>query len=80
MEAIKKIVRIPKDHEVRIKVPQYVPENELVEIVLIIRKKSEDFKRKINDLRVAMDDKLFLDDLENISGEFATIDIYSARA
>lgn len=28
MEAIKQIVRIPKDHEIGIKIPQYVPENE----------------------------------------------------
>lgn len=60
MEAIKQMVRIPKNHEVRIKIPQTVPENELVEIILIFRKKTEDYKQKIDDLKAAMSDKLFL--------------------
>nr|QNO50411.1 hypothetical protein CKJHOKLD_00032 [Methanosarcinales archaeon ANME-2c ERB4] len=38
MEAIKQIVRIPKDHEIGIKIPQYLPENETVEVILIIKK------------------------------------------
>jgi hypothetical protein len=38
MEAIKRVVKISKNHEIRIKVPKYVPENESVEVILIIRK------------------------------------------
>ena len=38
MEAIKQIVRIPKNHEIRIKIPQDVPENEIMEVILIIKK------------------------------------------
>ena len=36
MEAIKQIVRIPENHEIRIKVPQYVPKDEIMEVILII--------------------------------------------
>lgn len=75
MEAIKQVMRIPKNHEVRIKVPQHVPENELVEIILIIRKKTEDYKQKIDELKEAMNDRLFLNDLKEVSEEFETIDI-----
>lgn len=75
MEAIKQVMRIPKNHEVRIKVPQHVPENELVEIILIIRKKTEDYKQKIDELKEAMNDKHFLSDLKEVSEEFETIDI-----
>lgn len=75
MEAIKQVVRIPKNHEVRIKIPQYIPENELVEIILIIRKKTEDFKQKIDALKAAINDPLFLSDLKEVSQEFEAIDI-----
>jgi len=75
MEAIKQIVRTPRNHEVRIKIPQYVPENDLVEIILIVKKKQHDFDRKINELKGAMSDELFLSDLTEVSEEFEKIDL-----
>ena len=39
MRAIKKILRVPKNHEIKIKVPQDIPENEIAEVILIIKKK-----------------------------------------
>lgn len=75
MEAIKQIIRTPQNHEVRIRIPQYIPENELVEIILIIKKQPDDFKRKINELKTAMNDELFLSDLREISEEFEKIDV-----
>ena len=75
MEAIKQFVRTPQNHEVRIKIPQYVPENDLVEIILIVKKKHNDFKQKINELKTAMNDKLFLSDLKEVSEEFESIDL-----
>lgn len=74
MEAIKHFVRAPQNHEVRIKIPQYIPENDLVEIILILRKKPGDFERKINELKTAMNDELFLSDLREVSEEFKKID------
>ena len=75
MEAIKQIIRTPQNHEVRIRIPQYIPENELVEVILILRKQSDDFKRKINELKTAMKDELFLSDLREVSEEFEKIDV-----
>ena len=43
MEAIKQIVRIPKNHEIRIKVPQYILEDEIAEVILIVKKRSDNF-------------------------------------
>ncbi len=63
MGAIRQIVRIPKDHEIGIKIPQYVPENETVEVILIIKKVPDSFKQKIEELKEAVRDNLFLDDL-----------------
>ena len=70
MEAIKKIVRVSKDHEIKMNIPQYIPENEIAEVILIIRKKSDSFKQKISELKEAMRDDLFLDDLKEISEDF----------
>ena len=74
MGAIKQIVRIPKDHEIGIKIPQYVPENETVEVILIIKKMPDSFKQKIEELKEAVRDNLFLDDLIDVSEDFITVD------
>ncbi|GAK50540.1 hypothetical protein U14_01771 [Candidatus Moduliflexus flocculans] len=36
MEAVKQIMRTPKNHVVRINIPSYVPENVLVEIIVLV--------------------------------------------
>jgi hypothetical protein len=75
MEAIKQIVKIPKDHEIRIKVPPYIPENEIVEVILIIKKSPDSFNQKINELKEAMKDDRFLDDLREVSEDFKAVDL-----
>jgi len=75
MDAIKQIVRVSKDREIRIKVPLYIPENEIAEVILIIRKKPDSFKQKISELKEAMRDDLFLDDLREISEDFKAVDL-----
>lgn len=75
MEAIKQIVRTPKNHEIRIKIPDHVPENDPVEIILFFRKKPEDYDNKIDELRNAMQDELFLSDLREISEDFKNVDL-----
>ncbi len=34
MEAVKQIIKIPKNHEIKIKVPREFHENETVEVIL----------------------------------------------
>ena len=75
MEAIKQIVKIPKDHEIKIKIPSYIPENEVVEVILIIKKSQDSFKQKINELKEAMKDDRFLDDLREVSEDFEAVDL-----
>ncbi len=75
MEAIKQIIRTPHNHEVKIKIPQYIPENDPVEVILILRKQEDVFKQKINDLKLSMNDELFLNDLKEVSEEFEKIDM-----
>lgn len=74
MEAIKQIVRIPKNHEIKVKVPQEVPENETIEVILIIKKRQENFNQKIQELRKAVKDNRFMNDLRESSEDFNTVD------
>lgn len=75
MKTIKQTLRVPKDHEIRIKIPEDIPENETAEVILIIKKGKDDFKKKINQLKEAMKDDLFLNDLRDISDSFKSLDL-----
>ncbi|MDD5473560.1 MAG: hypothetical protein PHU34_05360 [Candidatus Methanoperedens sp.] len=75
MEAVKQIVKIPKDHEIRIKVPKNIPENETIEVILIMKNRHDSFKQKIRELKNATKDKLFLKDMKEISEDFRTVDL-----
>ena len=75
MNAMRQIVRTPRNHEIRIKIPDHVPENDPVEIILFFRNKSKDFDDKINALKGAMKDELFLSDLKEVSEDFEAVDI-----
>ncbi len=75
MEAIKQILRTPKNHEIRIRTPAHVPENDPVEIIMFFRKKPGDYNNKINELKNEMKDNLFLSDLKEVSKEFENVDL-----
>jgi hypothetical protein len=70
MEALRQIVRIPRDHELKIRVPKNIPENETVEVILIIKERQKNFKQRINELKYASKDNKFLDDMQEISRDF----------
>lgn len=57
-----------------IKIPQYVPENETVEVISIIKKIPDSFKQKVEELKEAVRADLFLDDLIDVSEDFITVD------
>jgi len=75
LEAVKQIVRIPKDHEIRIKVPKDIPEDETVEVILIMKNRQDSFKQKIRELKNATKDRLFLEDMKEISDDFSSVDL-----
>jgi hypothetical protein len=75
MEAVKQIIKIPKNHEIKIKVPREFPENETVEVILIMKKKQDSFRERIRELKNAAKDRLFLEDMEEISEDFKSIDL-----
>ncbi len=75
MEAIKQIVRTPKNHEIRIKIPDHVQENDPVEVIIFFRKKTEDYNNKINELKNATQDSLFLSDSREVSEDLKYVDL-----
>lgn len=77
MEAIKKIVRVSKNHEITTKVPSHISENEPIEIILIFKKKPDNYNQKIKELKETMTDNLFLNDISAISEDFKIADLQS---
>lgn len=75
METIKKTLKVPKNHELRIKISEDIPENEIVEIIMIFKKDVESYENKIEMMRSALNDKYFLDDLKEITEDFKDIDM-----
>jgi len=74
LEAIKQMVRIPKNHEIKIKVPRNVPPNEVAEVIVIVRKRTDNFKQKINELKESKRDTSFKEDLRAVSEDLEIID------
>ena len=74
MEVIKQIVRIPKNHELKIKIPKHIPANEVAELILFVKGKNQIFKTKINKLKKAKNDKIFLKDMQDILDDFKVVD------
>ncbi|MDW7726523.1 MAG: hypothetical protein SCH70_05320 [Candidatus Methanoperedens sp.] len=74
MEALKHTLKIPKNHELKIKIPLNIPENETVEVILIIENRQEKFRHKINEMKKAVKDERFMEDLRNVSKDFEAVD------
>lgn len=74
MQILKKEVIIPKNHEIRIKIPDNFSENENVEVIVIKPDKGISYQDKISLLKSAMTDKAYLNDLKEINDDFASID------
>ena len=76
MEAIKQTIRVPENHELKIKIPKHIPANEVAEVVLLIKgKKQPLFKAKIEELKKSKTDGLFLEDLQNTLDAFKVVDV-----
>jgi hypothetical protein len=72
MEAIRQKLRIPKSREIKIKVPQYIPENQIAEVILLLNRETKE--SKINELMEAANDPVFMNDMYEIAEDFKEID------
>ncbi|MDZ7401139.1 MAG: hypothetical protein ONB37_13335 [candidate division KSB1 bacterium] len=75
METIRQIIRTPRNHEIKITIPHYIPEDSPVEVLLIFKERRDDFERKINQLKMAVNDELFMKDLEEVASDFKAVDL-----
>ncbi len=73
MEAIRQKIKIPKNREILIKIPQHIPEDELAEVIILLNKETK--QSKLDKLKDAMKDTQFLNDLKNISEDFKAVDV-----
>jgi hypothetical protein len=74
VEALRQILKIPRDHELKIKIPQNILENETVEVILIIEDRETKFRHKINEMKKAVKDERFMEDLREVSKDFEAVD------
>jgi hypothetical protein len=74
MEAIKQIVRIPGSHELKIKIPEHIAEDDLMEVILLVKKRKRNFKDKIEELKKAARDPMYLEDMKAVSQDFESVD------
>jgi hypothetical protein len=72
MEAIRQKLRIPKSREIKIKIPQYIPANQIAEVILLLNRETKE--SKINELMEAANDPVFMNDIYEIAEDFKEID------
>ncbi len=74
MTILKQDVRIPKNHEIKIKIPDDISENETVKVIIMKKDTSLSFKKKIKQIKNAINDKHFMNDLNETKDDFSSID------
>ena len=72
MEAIRQRVKIPKSREIIIKIPQYIPDNEIAEVILLLNRETK--QSKISRLKKAVNDPVFMNDMNELAEDFEEID------
>lgn len=73
MVTLKQIIKTPVNHEVCIKIPDYISTNDLVEIILNFPLQNQK-DEKIKLMNMAKNDPLFMQDLKEVHHDFKTID------
>ena len=76
MEAIKFLVTIPEGRQITVQVPSHIPTNQAAELILMVKSPSADRAAKIETMKGAMQDELFVEDLRQISRDFSTVDLH----
>jgi hypothetical protein len=74
MEAIKYLVKIPEKREVTVTVPPHIRANQIAELILMVGEQPDDYANKIQAMKAAASDELFLQDLKEVSADFQVVD------
>jgi hypothetical protein len=68
------MIKVPKNREIKIRVPEGIPVNSSIEVEVSIRSKNDDLERKLQLIKESVDDKLFLEDVQVITKDFKNVD------
>ena len=71
---IRKVVKVPKNREIKIRVPDGIPVNSSIELQVSIRGKGDGLDKKIQLIKESLDDKLFLEDIQEVTTDFNNVD------
>lgn len=74
MQAVKQTMKAPEDRELRIHLPNEVPPNTIIEVILIYGEPQSTYTANIDSLKAAMADELFRQDLKELADDFTSID------
>ncbi|MBM2816873.1 MAG: hypothetical protein HW421_3635 [Ignavibacteria bacterium] len=74
MITLKRNIKIPSDRIVKLKIPETVPINERVEVIMNFNSKKNSYKSRIKALDDMKCDKIFLEDIKHIAEDFKHID------
>jgi hypothetical protein len=74
MEAIRQILTIPKDHKVILEIPEVFKEDELLEIIIRSKGKLLNKKEKLEIMKEAVLDPMFMEDLKEVNEDFQSIE------
>jgi hypothetical protein len=74
MQTIRHIIKTPKNHFVQIPIPNFILENESVEIIVMLKEQHTEHGKKISELKSAINDPLFLQDIKEIEEDFSFVD------
>lgn len=73
MNILKKTLRIPKNRELKIKIPKTFDVDQKVTI-LIEEDKTDNYKKKIEIMKKSLNDEAFQKDMKEVSDDFDAID------
>ncbi len=74
MEAIKHIIKIPADKQIHIQLPDSATADEEAEVIVIFKSAPTNIAEKMSAMREAVNDPLFLADLNEAMEDFAYAD------
>ncbi|MBA2862473.1 hypothetical protein [Methanococcus maripaludis] len=67
-------IKIPRDHKVTIELPKFLKENEEIEIVITANPSELTLSQKLELMKMAAKDKMYLKDISEINEDFRYVD------
>jgi hypothetical protein len=80
MEALKFRFKIPKERQLVLRIPEHIPENQMVDVFVVLdNEPATSSRQEVLELRDAMKDQLFVQDLQEVASDFSAVDLDSLK-